>query len=73
MRMDCSECRRLWDEFASIVREHVGLEAKLRLATARGASAQMQGLIGEVHEQKQARDRLRQAIRAHAAVAHNEG
>jgi hypothetical protein len=69
MQRECSECQRLWREYAAATNNHVGLENRYRhLKGDPGAEA----LAREVAAAATAREGARQAIKKHETSAHGD-
>ena len=70
MRQNCSECQRLWREYAAATTTHVGLESKLRSLEQDSAAAQ--ALADDVSTAANVRETSRRAIHQHEADLHRE-
>jgi len=67
MRQDCPECQRLWREYATATRTHIGLEKKLRLLAPGSASDK---LARDVASAATVRETARQTIHEHEVATH---
>jgi hypothetical protein len=63
MRQQCSECQRLWREYAAATTAHIRLEGKLRTAAGKQLAA-------EVAAAAKLRESLRQDIQKHETTVH---
>jgi hypothetical protein len=70
MRQDCSECQRLWREYAAATTTHIGLESKLR-GLGRASTA-ARTLSDDVATAANVRTAARRAIHTHEAELHGE-
>jgi hypothetical protein len=70
MRQDCTECQRLWREYAAATNTHVELESKLRLASMERDSKSGKELARQIAAAGTVRDKARQAIQQHETDAH---
>ena len=70
MRQDCSECQRLWREYAAATTTHIGLESKLRAFAQASTAAGV--LAHDVATAANVRESARRAIHQHEAELHGE-
>ena len=67
----CSECTRLWREYAYATNEHLRLDNKLQLAGLEHDHEKIQKLTPGVRDSCERRIALRKQIADHEAKAHN--
>jgi len=65
---DCSECQRLWRDYADATTTHVRLDANLRLAALERNLPLVESLTAEVEEAAVRRAFLRDALQKHEAA-----
>jgi hypothetical protein len=67
---DCEECRRLWSEYSTNTKYHIGLNSKLRLAVLEHDRERIEMLTSQVGRAGQARIAAGAAYHQHKAEAH---
>lgn len=67
---ECQTCLKLWGSHTTVIREHILLENKLRMATLRRNYDALHHLKVELEAAHRERVRLREAIRQHDAAEH---
>jgi hypothetical protein len=72
MVQDCTDCQKLWSEYAAAIWESVRLQGKLRVAELQHDTERITTLTVETATAMNRRQHAREAIRQHDASIHNQ-